>query len=439
MSRPRTVSRGGALPVTARRVAARVVERVERDRAYLAPALDVELARNPVLDGRDRALATELAYGVVRTAPALTTRIERFAKRPLSRTEGAVRAHLLVAAYQLSFSERIPPFAVVSEAVQAIRDQGGAAAAGFANAVLRKLAAAADPLALRDAVLQSVPRWLYDALVASSGVGEARALVGADARPPPFTVRPVAGAPLPEELANGEPAPGVSGARRLRKAGDLRKLAGFAEGRFVVQEAGAQLVALALGARHGERVLDACTGRGGKALLLSERVGSSGTLALADLHPQKLEQAAREFARLGLAEPQRYAVDWAAGSGEVPEGFDRVLVDAPCSGTGTLRRRPEIMRRLEPEDPARIARQSAAILRAAALRARKGGCVVFAVCSVLPVECEAVVDSVADCLEPEHFDAPELEALGVRGTARIRLLPLAHGTDGFFIARFRRR
>lgn len=436
MSRPLGTSRKKL--VTSRRIAARVVARVERDRAYLASVLDAELARHPTLDGRDRALATELAYGVVRTGPALTRRLERFMKRPLARVDASVRPHLLVAVYQLAFSDRIPEFAVVNEAVEAVREENPAAA-GFANAVLRRLAAASESRVLRDAVLASVPGWLYEALVESVGPAEARALVGADAMPPPLTVRPVRGASLPAELLTGEPAPGAPGSRRVHKMGDLRRLAAYAQGKFVVQEAGAQLVALALGARGGERVLDACAGRGGKALLLAERVGAAGTVALADLHTRKLEQAAIEFARLGLGVPERYAVDWTVGSGDIAEGFDRVLVDAPCSGTGTLRRRPEIMQRLEPEDPARLAQQSAAILRAAATRARSGGTVLFAVCSVLSSECEAVVDAVADLLEPEPFDAPELQVLGLGSAARARLLPLEHGTDGFFIARFRRR
>ena len=123
----------------------------------------------------------------------------------------------------------------------------------------------------------------------------------------------------------------------------------------------------------------------------------------------------------------------------MPDDFDRVLVDAPCSGTGTLRRRPEILRRLQADDPARLAALAESILRSAASRARVGGSVLFAVCSVLEQECEAVVARVADVLEPAVFDAPELPPELVEGKTSVRLLPGLHGTDGYFMACFRRR
>jgi 16S rRNA (cytosine967-C5)-methyltransferase len=131
-------------------------------------------------------------------------------------------------------------------------------------------------------------------------------------------------------------------------------------------------------------------------------------------------------------------VDWTIGHGAVPDGFDRVLVDAPCTGVGTLRRRPEILLRLGPEDPARLAALGRQILRAAAGRARPGGRVVYAVCSVLADECESVVESVGDLLAPAPFDAPELAWLAPDAT-RFRLLPGSHGTDGYFVASFVRK
>jgi 16S rRNA (cytosine967-C5)-methyltransferase len=218
---------------------------------------------------------------------------------------------------------------------------------------------------------------------------------------------------------------------------DLRQRPGYAEGQFVIQEEGAQAIALALGARPKERVLDACAGRGQKATLLMEQVGPQGEVWAVDAYPDKLAQLEVECARLGLGAPKIAAVDWTAGSGSVPGGFDRVLVDAPCTGVGTLRRRPEIVRRLQPEDPARLARLAEAILRRAATHARPGGQIVFAVCSVLHAECEAVVERVSDLLIPEPFQAPELDV--ARDVSAFRLLPLTHGTDGYFAASFRLR
>lgn len=224
---------------------------------------------------------------------------------------------------------------------------------------------------------------------------------------------------------------------RLVGEGDPRSRSGWAAGAFAIQEEGAQVVALALGARPGDRVLDACAGRGQKATLLRELVSGAGEVWAADAHPAKLRALDEEARRLGLAAIETRAVDWTRGVGDVPEGFDRVLVDAPCTGTGAFRRRPEIAARLRPEDPATSGERSARILRGAATRARPGGRVVFAVCSLLPEECERVVAAVADVLVPAPFDAPEVAALAGAAPS-FRLLPGRHGTDGYFVASLRR-
>jgi 16S rRNA (cytosine967-C5)-methyltransferase len=228
-------------------------------------------------------------------------------------------------------------------------------------------------------------------------------------------------------------------ARLVRGEGDPRQKPGFAEGAFTVQEEGAQAIGLALGVQASDRVLDACAGRGQKATLLAERLGPAGKLFACDLYPEKLQALADDATRLGLSGIETRAVDWSVGHGGLPDDFDRVLIDAPCSGTGTLRRRPEILRRLKPEDPARLAALAETILRSAASRAKAGGTVLFAVCSVLEQECEAVVARVADVLEPAPFNAPELPAELVADKTSLRLLPGRHGTDGYFMACFRRR
>jgi 16S rRNA (cytosine967-C5)-methyltransferase len=221
--------------------------------------------------------------------------------------------------------------------------------------------------------------------------------------------------------------------------GDARTRAGYREGSFVIQEEGAQAIALLLGVRAGDRVLDACAGRGQKTSLLTELVGPEGAVWAADLHPKKLEALKLECQRLLLPSPTCRAVDLSVGVADLPGDFDRVLVDAPCTGTGTLARRPEIKERLQPQDPDRLADLQVTIIEQAASRLKPGGRLIYAVCSVLPEEAERVVERVTTTLEPAPFDAPELAGRLPLDRTSLRLLPGAHGTDGYFVASFVRR
>jgi 16S rRNA (cytosine967-C5)-methyltransferase len=238
----------------------------------------------------------------------------------------------------------------------------------------------------------------------------------------------------------------------------VRRLDG-AGSAWIVQEEGAQVVALSLGARPGERVLDACAGRGNKAWLLGFAVGADGEVDAADLYPAKLE--ALRTSAVGARVRRVFEVDWTKGSGDVPAAYyDRVLVDAPCSGTGTLRRRPEIGVHREECDLARLSELQVRIVREAATRVRDGGRLVFAVCSVLREEAEDVVERILAGaaveeggggrsieLVPAPFESEVVQRIageeagagGAHGAALLRLLPHVHGTDGYFMASFQVR
>jgi 16S rRNA (cytosine967-C5)-methyltransferase len=333
--------------------------------------------------------------------------------------------------------DRIPAFAAVNAAVGAVRALRGPQVAGFANAVLRKLAQG-DKLDPKAAARQNIAPWLVEALTESVGEQETDALIQAQAERV-VGLRLVAGRALPEWIATSALGRASPRARLVQGVGDPRKREGYAEGAFVVQEEGAQAIALALGARPGERILDACAGRGQKTSLLVEQVGDSGTVWATDAYPKKLEALHAEFARLKLRPPETRAVDWTVGVADVPADFDRVLVDAPCTGTGTLRRRPEIAARLQATDPARLSALAETILRSAATRVRSSGRVVFAVCSVLQAECESLVARVADVLEPAPFDCPELSAIVSDAATAFRIGPTRFETDGYFAASFVKR
>ena len=424
---------------SARGVAVQALIRVLRDDAYGAAALSAELERAPAaaLADRDRALATELFYGTLRVKTALEARLAPLAPRGLK--DVVVKAELLVAAYQLLSLDRIPAFAAVNAAVNGVRAARGKQVAGFANAVLRKVAQG-EKLVATEAARQNISPWLLEALVHSVGETEAQALIV----PQPDKVvglRLVSQRALPSWLAETVAGRASPRSRLISGVGDPRKREGYAEGAFVVQEEGAQAIALALGARSGERILDACAGRGQKTTLFSEQVGSTGAVWATDVYPKKLEALSAEYERLQLIPPEVRALDWTVGVGDVPADFDRVLVDAPCTGTGTLRRRPEIAARLLPEDPERLSALAETIVRSAATRVRSGGRLVFAVCSVLEAECEALAERVLDILEPVAFDCPELGSLweAERVTSAFRIGPSRFGTDGYFAASFLKR
>jgi len=440
-----------------------VLVRVWTDGAYAAPALDGELKRAGGISPRDASLATELVYGVLRCAPVLEQTIATHARSSRWSRKPWVRAHLLMAAYTIVFLDRVPSFAAVSEAVTAIKHAtGDGRLAGFANAVLRKVAHAHEEQQdlgdrdqrLAEAVVKATPSWLRHALEGSlGGRDEARQYVTAVPLPPPVCLclrhdqpRPEWVQRLQEAAPKAEISPGKLSPRCIatRRAGDPRKLPGFGDA-WVAQEEGAQAIALTVGAKSGEWVLDACAGRGGKTLMLAEAVGPSGVVDAADLHATKLQ---RLPLATGPKSPIRktIAVDWTCGSGDVTDRYDRVLVDAPCTGVGTLRRRPEIVQRLAAHDVTRLAALQLAILRGAAHHVRDGGRLVYAVCSVLREECEGVVEALIasgpsqsqdprPVLQSAPFDSELGQALA-EGAAQFRILPHVHGTDGYFAASF---
>jgi 16S rRNA (cytosine967-C5)-methyltransferase len=439
------------LAPSARGVAATVIARVVADKAFAAAALDAELDRAVQLDGRERALATELVYGTLRLLGWIEGRVARHATRGIDKLDPIVRAHLVVAAYQIFVLTRVPAFAAVSEAVTAVRDVRGAKVAGFANAVLRKVAAEPRPTTeeLARAAFESTDAALRESIVRAIGREAAVELLGAASGAPPLGLRIEEAAARDEWLARfreGRPNASFEVGRvsphaiLARGAGKVIDLPGYEDGAWTPQEEGSQLVALALGARAGDVVLDACAGRGNKTGLLARAVGAGGAVDAADVHPKKLERLTHELERIACRPRATFAVDWSLGSGGAAGGYDRVLIDAPCSGTGTLRRRPELALRRSKSDVDELSRLQRAILARAATLVKPGGRVVYAVCSVLREEAEDVLADVAAGagLEPAPFDAPAAQTLVPEGTATLRLLPHEHGTDGYFVASFRR-
>jgi 16S rRNA (cytosine967-C5)-methyltransferase len=437
----------------ARSVAGRVLWRVAEEAAWVAPTLDAE-CRRARLAPRDAALAAQIAYGTLRVVPALDRAIDAQLDGDPARLDPRVRAALRGATFQLFHLARVPPHAVVDETVTSVRRSRGAGLAGLANAVLRKLAGA-RPAEPRLPARLVVPAWLEAELGASLGPERVEAVLACTSEPPPLGLRVRFGADreriaraIREERPRAEVAHGALApcALMVRRVGDPRTLRAWNEGAFVVQEEGSQLVALAPGTCEGERVADVCAGHGGKTTWLLHAVGARGRVTAIDVDARKLAALAKEVARLGLDATRLdvRAADMAAGLAGLAGTQDRVLVDAPCTGSGTILRRPELLLRLSPTDPARFAETQLRIATAAAALVRPGGTLAYVVCSLARAEGAGVAERLERALPDltrARTHTPPLPAPDADGVVRVGPW-LGAGTasrpDGYQLVRWTR-
>ena len=453
--------RRGDEPTRARLVALRVLERVQRASAYADLALHASFGRNE-LSAADRAFAMELVYGTLRWRGRIDYLLSHVVDRDLERLEPLVASTLRLGAYQILFSDSVPANAAVDQSVRCVRAAGVERATGIVNAVLRRLAAEGDTIplpALEDDALAhlthtlSLPDWIAELWLARYGAEEAADLARASNRSPPLTVRANSKVAGPDALLAElrERFPEASRCRYARdglvlgRRGNPAAEPAFLAGRFTVQDEASQLVVALLDPLPGERVVDVCAAPGGKATAIAERVGDAGRVLALDRNPRRLDLVRRDARRLGLARVEIRARDATRSLADLPSGgsFDRALVDAPCSGLGTLRRNPDARWRVRREDPARLADVQRQILANAAELLGPGGTLVYSTCTLVPEENEAVVDaflesapdfSLATTAELPAEVRPVVDERGL-----LRCLPHRHDTDGFFAARLTRR
>lgn len=453
-------------PTQARLLAVRVLERVERVRSYADLALNQALARSN-LPAADRALTTEIVYGTLRWRGRIDWVLAQAIDRKLEDLEPLVVTALRAGAYQLLFMDRVPERAAVDETVRCVRALHAERATGLANAVLRRVARehgtwslpalADDPVAhVRDAL--SMPDWLARRFVEAWGPDEAAAFAEACNHPPPLTVRVNAARHTPEALLDDLRLRHPEAARCVRapyglvlgRKGDPRRDARFLAGDFTVQDEASQLVIEMLDPQPSDRVLDVCAAPGTKTTGIAERLGPAGRVLALDRHAERLKLVARAARRLGLGSLRTIArdatrplddlpalTDGDASAAEAP--FDRVLVDAPCSGIGSLRRNPDARWRVEPEDPERLAAVQGRILDRAAAVLGPGGALVYSTCTVLPEENEHVVEAFLASHDDFRLAGPDELPESVRPWVDDRGLlhtrPHRHDADGFFAAR----
>jgi 16S rRNA (cytosine967-C5)-methyltransferase len=439
----------------ARAVAARVLTRVETEGAFADLALDAELNRAGA-GVRDAALATELVYGTLRWQRYLDWILAPHSRRPLARLDARPRTLLRMTAYQLVHLDRIPAFAAVDDAVSLARQRAKPGVPEFVNAVLRSFArrsprdrepaAPADPIDAL-AVRCSFPTWLARRWVERYGSEEAGALMRAlNARPPLTlrantlcTTRPALAARLrDEEQLETTPTRYAPEGLIAEHAGRPGAWRSFADGSLVVQDEASMLVAHLLEPRAGETVVDACAAPGTKTTHLAQLMSNRGRVIAVDPQPARLALVREAAARLGVTIVEVHDGTAQSLAPHLAAACDAVLVDAPCTNLGVLRRNPEVKWRRQPADiPASAARQRE-ILGAAAAMLKPGGRLVYATCSLEPEENDGVVRAfLAErgdfALDPPPTFAPPLDGDGV-----LRCLPHRTGTDGFTAIRLRR-
>ena len=442
------------MPVSPARAAAfDILLGVEQQNAYASELLHSE--RLSKLSAADRALTTEIVMGVLRWRSKLDSAIAANSARRLEKLDTEVLVALRIAAYQLFYLDRIPAHAAINESVELVKRARKVSAAPFANAVLRKVAQAANasppsamsgPSASQLAENLAHPDWLVERWVEHYGIETAEVVCGYDQTVPATAIR-IAGDEVLSDLERDGIgfAPGaLLTSARIVTQGDITQTRPFREGRVFIQDEASQLVAALVG--RGSRILDCCAAPGGKTAAIASRNPQSEIVA-AELHRHRAELLRQ---RVRAANVQVITAD--AVSLPVDGGFDRVLADVPCSGTGTLARNPEIKWRLKPEDLKELHHKQVAILRAALWQVAHGGRAIYSTCSLEPEENEAVVEellrstkefALLDCRRDldRLRSSGELALDDVDGLLSgpfLRTLPGRQRCDGFFAAVFER-
>lgn len=438
--------------MNARETALRVLVSCRTNGAWADAALKAQISRDR-LSGADAALCSRIVYGVMQNQMLLDYYIGAYCSQKPDHLQPPLLDILRIGAYQILYLDKVPDSAAVNESVNLTRMAKRGQASGLVNAVLRKISqnkANLPEIPGRDSekylsVRYSHPKWLVKKLISVLGYEEAERFLAANNEVAPMTVQMNPLKTTEEALCEELQAAGVtvkphdwlSGCLELSGTGDLMSLPAFRAGKFLVQDPAARLVSLVAGIQPGEKILDVCAAPGGKSFSAAFAMGDRGEIYACDLHENKLVRIRESAERLGISCIQTTAAD---GRKQIPEwvdGFDTVLVDAPCSGLGIIRKKPDT-RYKKADDLFTLPVIQAAILENAATYVRPGGTLVYSTCTILPEENEQVTlaflaEHPEFCMEaftlPEPIGACE---------GQLTLWPQRHNTDGFYICRMKR-
>mgnify|MGYP000847739400 FL=1 len=438
----------------AREAALLTLNTCQRQGGWSDGALKKQLAAGG-LEGREAALATQLCFGVVQNEMLLDFYISKFSNIPLRRMESKVVQALRLGLYQMLFLSKIPQSAAVNCSVELTRTHcKNPRAPGMVNAILRSLqrnlnqlpTIPQNDLAEYFSILYSHPVWLVEALLPLLGSeGTAEFLQANNSQPPMTAMVNTTKATaqeatdlLAEQGVEVTPHPWLENCLILNKTGNLERLDAYGQGLFYVQDPASRLMALASGAAPGMRVLDMCAAPGGKSFAAAIQMDNQGEVISCDLHPHKKKLIQAGADRLGLSIIKPMTADGKVRREEWVSAFDLVLVDAPCSGLGVIRKKPDI-RYKDPKPQEDLPQVQQAILENAAGYVKAGGVLMYSTCTILPRENGEVVSAFLE-KHPEFVrEAFELPGAAGRVEAgEITLWPQVHQTDGFFICKLRK-
>jgi len=453
-------AKSSAIQRSARDAALDVLTRVEEDQSYSNLLLNQTLQKY-ALDRADAGLATELVYGTIGRKNTIDFFLERFVSKGLAKLEPWVRCLLRLSFYQLHYLDRIPDHAVVSEAVNMAKRRGHQGISGMVNGVLRAVLRSKEELTLpaalgdvkRIALTHSHPEWLVRRWIRQLGPELTEQICAANNEPPQVSIRANVRRRTRQQLLDQLLAEGVRAeASKLAPdgvlvhgAGNMALDPGFRQGDFSIQDESSMLVAEALDPQPGMKVLDCCAAPGGKTAHIAEKMGDKGEIWACDLHEHKQKLIVDQAERLGLTSIQTLVMD-AQKLDEhfAAESFDRILLDAPCSGLGVIRRKPDLKWAKEESEIASISELQHAILSRVHRLLKPGGVLVYSTCTIEREENEAMIERFLD--EHSEFELAPLPAEAFAGidpqvaaSGMVQIMPQQYHSDGFFISRLRKR